>query len=138
MAKINFQNMNSMVGQDAVFQGDIKLDEGIIVYGTVYGNIQSKGAVRVSRTGKVHGDISASDIHVGGDVEGDVVVENRAVLGEASLLNGNLTYKSLIIEEGAQFQGQCIILGNETAIDDSQIGEEGFSSGLEDSPEHNE
>jgi cytoskeletal protein CcmA (bactofilin family) len=58
MAKINFQNMNSMVGQDAVFQGDIKLDEGIIVYGTVYGNIQSKGAVRVSRTGKVHGNIS--------------------------------------------------------------------------------
>ena len=138
MAKINFQNMNSMVGQDAVFQGDIKLDEGIIVYGTVYGNIQSKGAVRVSRTGKVHGDISASDIRVGGDVEGDVVVENRAVLGEASLLNGNLTYKSLIIEEGAQFQGQCIILGSETANDDSQIGEEGFSSGLEDSPDHNE
>ncbi len=111
---------------------------GIIVYGTVYGNIQSKGAVRVSRTGKVHGNISASDIHVGGNVEGDVVVENRAVLGEASLLNGSLTYKSLIIEEGAQFQGQCIILGNETANDDSQIGEEGFSSGLEDSPEHNE
>ena len=138
MAKINFQNMNSMVGQDAVFQGDIKLDEGIIVYGTVYGNIQSKGAVRVSRTGKVHGDISASDIHVGGDVDGDVVVENRAVLGEASLLNGNLSYKSLIIEEGAQFQGQCIILGSETANDDSQIGEEGFSSGLEDSPDHNE
>ena len=138
MAKINFQNMNSMVGQDAVFQGDIKLDEGIIVYGTVYGNIQSKGAVRVSRTGKVHGNISASDIHVGGNVEGDVVVENRAVLGEASLLNGNLTYQSLIIEEGAQFQGQCIILGNETANDDPQFGEEGFSSGLEDSPEHNE
>jgi cytoskeletal protein CcmA (bactofilin family) len=44
----------------------------------------------------------------------------------------------LIIEEGAQFQGQCIILGNETANDDSQFGEEGFSSGLEDSPEHNE
>ena len=138
MAKINFQNMNSMVGQDAVFQGDIKLDEGIIVYGTVYGNIQSKGAVRVSRTGKVHGDISASDIHVGGNVEGNVVVENRAVLGEASLLNGSLTYKSLIIEEGAQFQGQCIILGNETANDDPQFGEEGFSSGLEDASEHNE
>ena len=101
--------MNSMVGQDAVFQGDIKLDEGIIVYGTVYGNIHTQGAVRVSRTGKVHGDITGSDIHIGGHVEGNVVVENRAVLGEASLLNGNLTYKSLIIEEGAQFQGQCII-----------------------------
>ena len=117
-----------MVGQDAVFQGDIKLDEGIIVYGTVYGNIQTQGAVRVSRTGKVHGDISGSDIHIGGNVEGNVIVENRAVLGEASLLNGNLTYKSLIIEEGAQFQGQCIILGDETAKDDSHDTEEEYSA----------
>lgn len=135
MAKINFQNMNSMVGQDAVFQGDIKLAEGIIVYGTVYGNIQTSGAVRVSRTGRVHGDISGSDIHIGGNVEGNVVVENRAVLGEASLLNGNLTYKSLIIEEGAQFQGQCIILGEESASDDIQDEEE-YSSALDDSSEN--
>lgn len=133
MAKINFQNMNSMVGQDAVFQGDIKLEEGIIVYGTVYGNIQTRGAVRVSRTGKVHGDIISSDVHIGGNVEGNVVVEDRAVLGESSILNGNLTYKSLIIEEGAQFQGQCIILNNENNIDDPQVIEGGLSSLSEDS-----
>lgn len=137
MTKINFQNMNSMVGQDAVFQGDIKLEEGIIVYGTVYGNIQTQGAVRVSRTGKVHGDIVSSDIHIGGNVEGNVVVEDRAVLGESSVLHGNLTYKSLIIEEGAQFQGQCIILGNERDYDDSQTdGKE--SSEIGDSSIYNE
>ncbi len=126
--------MNSMIGQDAVFQGDIKLEEGIIVYGTVYGNIQTRGAVRVSRTGKVHGDIISSDVHIGGNVEGNVVVEDRAVLGESSILNGNLTYKSLIIEEGAQFQGQCIILNNEKNIDDPQVIEGGLLSLSEDSP----
>ena len=138
MTKINFQNMNSMVGQDAVFQGDIKLEEGIIVYGIVYGNIQTQGAVRVSRTGKVHGNIVSSDIHIGGSVEGNVVVEDRVVLGESSVLNGNLTYKSLIIEEGAQFQGQCIILGNETLNDDSQEIEGGVPSTSEDSSEYDE
>lgn len=137
MAKINFQNMNSMVGQDANFRGDIKLDEGIIVYGTVFGNISTQGAVRVSRTGKVIGNISGSDIHIGGNVEGNVIVENRAILGEASLLNGNLTYKSLIIEEGAQFQGQCIILGNETDNTDSQMNEE-ESIPLGESPIYND
>jgi cytoskeletal protein CcmA (bactofilin family) len=137
MAKINFQNMNSMVGQDAIFRGDMKLDEGIIVYGTVFGNISTQGAVRVSRTGKVVGNISSSDIHIGGNVEGNVIVESRAILGEASLLNGNLTYKSLIIEEGAQFQGQCIILGNETENDEPQMNEnESVSTG--ESPIYNE
>jgi cytoskeletal protein CcmA (bactofilin family) len=123
MTKINFQNMNSMVGQDAVFNGNIKLEEGIIVYGTVFGNIETKGAVRVSKMGKVRGDIVCSDIHIGGIVEGKVIVENRAVLGDASNLEGDLTYKTLIIEEGAQFQGQCIILGNETLNQENTIYE---------------
>lgn len=138
MAKINFQNMNSMVGQDAVFQGDIKLDEGIIIYGTVYGNIQTQGAVRVSRTGKVLGSISGSDIHIGGHVEGDVVVENRAVLGEESQLNGNLTYKSLIIEEGAQFQGQCIILGDGSKSVDPTISSGDYPDPADQSMNDNE
>ena len=129
MAKINFQNMNSMVGQDAVFNGNIKLEEGIIVYGTVFGNIETKGAVRVSKTGKIRGDVMCSDIHIGGTVEGNVVAENRAVLGEGSHLDGDLTYKTLIIEEGAQFQGQCIILGNEPSTEQSDINEDGPEDG---------
>ncbi len=131
MAKINFQNMNSMVGQDAVFNGNIKLEEGIIVYGSVFGNIETKGAVRVSRTGKIRGNIVCSDIHIGGTVEGKVVVENRAVLGDTSNLDGDLTYKTLIIEEGAQFQGQCIILSNDSSnqeniVDDVDSTENSF------------
>ncbi len=123
MAKINFQNMNSMVGLDAVVSGNIKLDEGIIVYGTVFGTIETKGAVRISRSGKVRGNIVCSDIHIGGIVEGNVAVENRAVLGDASELDGDLTYKTLIIEEGAQFQGQCIILGADQANQDNATKE---------------
>jgi len=43
-----------------------------------------------------------------------VVVENRAVLGSESKLKGDLVYRSLIIEEGAQFQGHCVLAGSET------------------------
>jgi len=137
MTKINFKNMNSMIGQDAVFKGDIHLDEGIIIYGAVYGNIQTQGAVRVSRTGKVKGDIHGSDIHIGGQVDGNIVVANRAVLGEASQLNGNLSYKSLIIEEGAQFQGQCIIIGDEPGSS-SELELEDQDTETDDSSLYNE
>lgn len=115
--------MNSMVGLDATVNGNIKLDEGIIIYGTVFGTIETNGAVRISRSGKVRGNIVCSDIHIGGVVEGNVVVENRAVLGDASNLDGDLTYKTLIIEEGAQFQGQCMILGTDQLIQGNSIKE---------------
>ena len=36
-----------MIGADASIKGPIVLNEGIIIYGTVIGDIESKGPVRV-------------------------------------------------------------------------------------------
>ena len=39
MSKINFQNVQTMIGADAVIQGPVSLEEGIIVYGKINGDI---------------------------------------------------------------------------------------------------
>ena len=46
-------------------------------------------------------------------VDGNVRVENRAVLGSECNLKGDLVYRTLVIEEGAQFQGHCVMVENE-------------------------
>ena len=58
----------------------------------------------------MYGDIKAQNIHIGGEVFGNVTIEDRAELGKYSTLDGDLIYKQLHIEEGAKFQGQCTIL----------------------------
>ncbi len=102
-----------MVGPDAEIRGDIKLDEGLIVYGKVFGSIITKGDIRIGKTGKVYGDIQASNIHIGGEIFGNVTVKNRAELGKNSVLDGDLIYKRLHIEQGAKFEGQCTILNEQ-------------------------
>ena len=57
MTKINFQNVHTMVGADAVIDGPINLREGIIIYGTVKGPVNTNGPVRVAENGNVHGNI---------------------------------------------------------------------------------
>ena len=69
-----------MVGPDAEIRGDINLIEGLIIYGKVYGSISSKGDVRIGKTGKVYGDIKAQNIHIGGEIFGNVTIEDRAEL----------------------------------------------------------
>ena len=46
-------------------------------------------------------------------VDGNVRVENRAILGSECNLKGDLVYRTLVIEEGAQFQGHCVMVDNE-------------------------
>ncbi|NQV38814.1 MAG: polymer-forming cytoskeletal protein [Candidatus Marinimicrobia bacterium] len=105
--KIDFHNVHTMIGADAEVTGDLSLSGGTIVYGIVRGNISTNGPVRVARTGAVYGNIDASDIHVGGSIEGNIHVKNRAELGLQSTLIGNLECAKLLIEEGATFEGKC-------------------------------
>ena len=65
MTKINFQNVHTMIGADASIEGPIVLNEGIIIYGRVTGDIESKGPVRVAQGAIVKGNIIGSDIRLG-------------------------------------------------------------------------
>ena len=111
MAKIDFKNVQTMIGAEAVVNGPIKLRGGIIIYGKVYGDIHTDGPVRITISGEVIGDVQASDAHIGGSIKGNVTVSNRIVLGRKSELKGDLIYRNLIIEDGAQFEGSCSVIG---------------------------
>ena len=123
MAKIDFKNVQTMIGNGAVVNGPISLKGGIIIYGTVYGDIQTDGPLRITISGKVFGNVQASDAHIGGNLKGDISVSNKIVLGRKSEIIGDLLYSSLIIEDGAQFQGSCSVIGNKENTIDSSLKE---------------
>ena len=123
MAKIDFKNVQTMIGAEAVVNGPIKLRGGIIVYGKVYGDIHTEGPLRITISGEVIGDIQASDAHIGGRIQGNVTVSNRIVLGRKSELKGDLIYHSLVIEDGAQFEGSCTVIGDKQDASDSLVSE---------------
>jgi len=124
MAKIDFKNVQTMIGVEAVVNGPIKMRGGIIVYGKVYGDIHTEGPVRITISGEVIGDIQASDAHIGGSIQGNVTVSNRIVLGRKSELKGDLIYHSLVIEDGAQFEGSCSVIGDRQDASDSLVSKE--------------
>ena len=123
MAKIDFNNVQTMIGAEAVVYGPIKLRGGIIVYGKVYGDIHTDGPVRITLSGEIIGDVQASDAHIGGRIQGNVTVSNRIVLGRKSELKGDLIYHSLVIEDGAQFEGSCSVIGGKKDASDSIVSE---------------
>ncbi len=112
MAKINFQNVHTMVGADATIHGPIELKEGIIIYGHVLGDIITEGPIRIAKGASVKGNISGSDIQVGGNVTGNVSANGLVVLGEKCVMNGDIIYKKLLIEDGAQFEGKCNLVSS--------------------------
>ena len=110
MSKINFHNVHTMIGADAFVKGPINLDEGIIIYGKVSGDINTSGPIRIAQGAIVEGNIKGADIRVGGSVKGDVYAEGQVILGKHCILQGDIIYRKILIEDGAQFKGKCDIL----------------------------
>ena len=96
-----------MVGPDATINGNIRLTDGLIIYGKVYGDVITKGSVRIAKNGLVQGNVEGANIRVGGTVIGDVKSDGQVVLRKNCVLKGDISYRKLHIEDGAQFEGQC-------------------------------
>tara|TARA_Y100000588_G_C13884157_1_gene765817 strand:- start:30 stop:398 length:369 start_codon:yes stop_codon:yes gene_type:complete len=98
---------SSILGPELEIHGDVKVSGSLLIYGKVFGNIKSNGAVRTANGSIVNGNISAKEAAIGGKVDGDLDVEKKVTLGDTSLLTGNLKADILTIEEGAKFDGVC-------------------------------
>ena len=72
MAKNDYRDVHTMVGADAVIQGNVTCQGGVAVYGRVFGDVISEGPVRIAKGGEVHGNVQANDAQIGGSVDGNI------------------------------------------------------------------
>lgn len=107
--------LNSIIGADMVVEGDIRAKEAIRVEGCVTGNVETEGALIISTTGSVKGNIKGSSIVVGGVLEGDLLSGGKTEVISTGKVIGNIRTKSLVVDENAVIQGQCNMHKEESA-----------------------
>lgn len=101
--------ISSVIGADMVVDGDIHAKEAVRVEGSVTGDVETEGALIISASGKVKGNVKGSSIIIGGSLEGDLTSGGRTEVVSTGKVIGNIRTKSLVVDENAVFQGQCIM-----------------------------
>ncbi len=99
----------TVVGQGARLEGTIVSAGSLRVDGQVKGQINAEGDVTLTQQSQVEADIRASNVTVAGRFKGTIVVKGRAHLARGGRVEGNITSKSLVVEEGAVFDGQSVM-----------------------------
>tara|TARA_Y100000996_G_scaffold389066_1_gene349169 strand:+ start:367 stop:753 length:387 start_codon:yes stop_codon:yes gene_type:complete len=103
-------SLGTILAPEIDIKGDINVSGNIIIYGKVSGNITSSGTVNTAKGSIVNGNIKADATFISGEVNGDLDIEQKVVLGSSCKLNGNLQALIITIEEGASFDGICSML----------------------------
>lgn len=99
-------NIN-MISQGTEITGTLKTNTDIRISGTINGTLESKGKIIISAGGNIHGDVHAKEADIAGTINGELIVSDKLILRQSAVISGDITTKSLLVEEGARFDGAC-------------------------------
>ena len=99
----------TVIGTGARLEGTVVSAGSLRIDGMVKGQINADGDVILSPQSKVEADIRAENVSVNGRLLGNVVAKGRAELGRGGRVDGDVTSKVLVVQEGAVFSGQSIM-----------------------------
>ncbi|HDY68230.1 MAG: polymer-forming cytoskeletal protein [Candidatus Scalindua sediminis] len=110
---------------DTNVKGTIKFGEAMKIDGKFDGElITDNGELVVGKTGKVKATIKVRSAVVEGRVEGNIKASDKVELKQNAHLIGDLQAKTLVIEEGVVFVGQCNVNPEGTKIESQSYKEE--------------
>lgn len=102
-------NTNNVLASGIEIIGTIKFHNDMNIDGRVEGEISSDtGKVTIAEQARIKGDIKAGEVHVYGNVEGNVQSE-RCHLRGCAVINGDIVTQRLSMEEGAQLNGRVTV-----------------------------
>jgi cytoskeletal protein CcmA (bactofilin family) len=104
-------NEVTIVGAAAKLEGTVVSAGSLRIDGQVKGQIQADGDVTLSPQSQVEADIRAQNVSVAGRFKGNLVVKGKAHLARGGRIEGNITSKTLVVEEGGIFHGQSLMDG---------------------------
>ena len=121
----------TIVGAGARLDGNVVSAGSLRIDGQVKGQINAEGDVALSPQSQVEADIRAQNVSVAGSFKGNIIVKGKAHVARGGRVDGNITSKTLVIEEGGIFHGQSIMDGGASSSGSSSSGQAGSSQGAQ-------
>jgi len=103
--------LTAFIDQGSEFEGKLSFRDTVRIDGKFCGEITSENTLIVGESGEIEANIYSKTVSISGTVSGNVVAENKVVLHKTASVNGNIEAPSLMIEEGARFNGQVAMGG---------------------------
>jgi len=132
------QDQVNLVGEGTVFEGTLQAEHDVRASGTIIGTLRIDGKVMVAESGSVEGEVFAANADVAGHVQGELHVEERLVLRSSARVEGTLETDRLVVEEGAQFTGECEMDARVSSDASSSVKENVGRTGLSDGEDDEE
>src|SRR5437868_2870963 len=121
--------LTGFVGNGTTLTGEASFRGMLRVDGTPSGNVRSEdGTLIVSTNGRVEANVEVAVAQIFGTVQGDIIASKRIEMGRVAKVTGNIKTPALVIENGAIFEGSCLMVQIKEQFDKQQQEKEASAS----------
>ncbi len=121
--------INTLIGKGSVVEGTLRVESSARVDGKIKGKVYVTDTLTLGPNGVLEADVEVKRAIIGGRVKGNLKASERVELGAKAVVEGDVITKSLIIEEGAVFDGQSLMKGGRVSLRprEEKVGPEGIA-----------
>ena len=101
--------LNGFLDRGASFKGEMEFEDTMRIDGKFNGKIVSKNELIVGESAHIEGDVHVGRIAISGTVVGKIVADQRVEIHRSGKVYSDIETPALVIEEGAIFQGACVM-----------------------------
>lgn len=102
-------DLNGFLDRGSSFKGELEFEDTMRIDGKFNGRISSKNELIVGESAHVEGECHVGRIAISGTVVGRIVATQRVEIHRNGKVYCDIDTPALIIEEGAIFQGNCVM-----------------------------
>lgn len=110
------EKFDTLIGPSACIEGSLSLTESVRIDGRVKGDLREADGASISvvigATGLVKGNVIAGYVVVAGQVQGDIFAKERIEVCAGGTVSGDIRYRTMVVEQGANLQGQLLRVEN--------------------------
>jgi len=118
------------ISKGAVIEGDVKSETDIRIDGKIKGILHCTAKVVIGSTGIFEGDMQCKEASLEGQVTGKMDISGLLTIKKSARIEGEVYYKRLIVEEGANITGSLTMSGGTTKSIIQEKIEESAVSGV--------
>jgi cytoskeletal protein CcmA (bactofilin family) len=101
--------LNGFLDRGATFRGELEFEDTMRIDGKFHGKINSKNELIVGESAHIEGNVHVGRIAISGTVVGKIIADQRVEIHRNGKVYSDIETPALIIEEGAIFQGNCVM-----------------------------
>lgn len=102
-------DLNGFLDRGSSFKGELEFEDTMRIDGKFNGRIRSKNELIVGESAHIEGEIHVGRVAISGTVVGKIQADQRVEIHRNGKVYSDIDTPALIIEEGAIFQGNCVM-----------------------------